>query len=98
LNHAIHIAAVTQTRHDTIGRIYYHKKAAEDKTPNDEIRALKRRISAAVYGALIADTRRTATSSTRVGSGGHPGTTLNPVWPACILTADSSEKPLPNPT
>jgi len=58
LNHAIHIAAVTQLRHDTNGRIYYDKKIAEGKTPKEAIRALKRRISDAVYRRLIADTDR----------------------------------------
>ena len=62
LNHAIHIAAVTQLRHDTNGRIYYDKKIVEGKTPKEAIRALKRRISDAVYRALIADTRRTLTT------------------------------------
>jgi transposase len=62
LNHAIHIAAVTQLRHDTNGRIYYDKKIGEGKTPKEAIRALKRRISDAIYKALIADTRRTSTS------------------------------------
>jgi transposase len=62
LNHAIHIAAVTQLRHDTNGRIYFDKKIAEGKTPKEAIRALKRRISDAVYRALITDTRRTPTT------------------------------------
>jgi ribosomal protein S4 len=62
LNHAIHIAAVTQLRHDTIGRVYYQKKIAQGKTPKETIRALKRRMSDAVYKALFADTRRTLTS------------------------------------
>jgi hypothetical protein len=62
LNHAIHIAAVTQLRHDTNGRIYFDKKIGEGKTPKEAIRVLKRRISDAVYKALIADTRRTLTS------------------------------------
>jgi ribosomal protein S4 len=62
LNHAIHIAAVTQLRHDTNGRAYYDKKTAEGKSSKEAIRALKRRISDAVYRALIADTRRTSTS------------------------------------
>jgi hypothetical protein len=57
LNHAIHIAAVTQLRHDTNGRVYYQKKIFEGKTPKEAIRALKRRISDAVYRALIADVR-----------------------------------------
>jgi len=60
LNHAIHIAAVTQLRHDTIGRVYYDKKIAEGKTPKEAIRALKRRISDAVYRALVVDAARPA--------------------------------------
>ena len=55
LNHAIHIAAVTQLRHDTNGRVYFDKKIAEGKTPKEAIRALKRRISDVVYQRLVAD-------------------------------------------
>jgi transposase len=55
LNHAIDIAAVTQLRHDTNGRIYFDKKIREGKSPKEAIRALKRRISHAVYRQLIAD-------------------------------------------
>jgi transposase len=62
LNHAIHIAAVTQLRHDTNGRVYFDKKIGEGKTPKEAIRALKRRISDAVYKSLVADTRRTSPS------------------------------------
>jgi transposase len=56
LNHALHIAAVTQVRHDTPGRAYYLRKQAEQKTPKEAMRALKRRISDAVYHQLLADT------------------------------------------
>jgi transposase len=56
LNHAIHIAAITQLRHDTNGRAYFDKKIAEGKTPKEAIRALKRRISDTVYKRLLADT------------------------------------------
>jgi transposase len=62
LNHAIHIAAVTQLRHDTNGRVYFDKKIGEGKTPKEAIRALKRRISDAVYKSLIADTATPATN------------------------------------
>ena len=55
LNHAIHIAAVTQLRHDTNGRIYFDKKIAEGKSSKEAIRALKRRISDAVYRQLQHD-------------------------------------------
>ena len=59
LNHAIHIAAVTQLRHDTNGRAYFDKKIAEGKTPKEAIRALKRRISDAVYRQLELDVSHT---------------------------------------
>ena len=56
LNHAIHMAAVTQIRHsDTPGRNYYDKKQAEGKTKKEALRALKRRISDTVYQQLITD-------------------------------------------
>ena len=58
LNHAIHMAAVTQVGHDTPGRAYYLRKQAEGKTRKEALRALKRRISDAVYQRLVADARR----------------------------------------
>ncbi len=57
LNHAIHMAAVTQVAHDTLGRVYYLRKQAEGKTRKEAMRALKRHISDAVYQRLLADTR-----------------------------------------
>ncbi len=57
LNHVLHIAAVTQLRYPSEGRTYYDKKIAEGKTSKEAIRALKRRISDAVYRRLIADNR-----------------------------------------
>jgi transposase len=58
LNHAIHTAAVTQISHQTPGRVYYDKKLDEGKTTKEALRALKRRISNAVYRRLIADAQR----------------------------------------
>ena len=55
LNHAIHMAAVTQIRHDTRGRHYYDRKMTEGKTKKEALRALKRRISDVVYHQLVAD-------------------------------------------
>jgi transposase len=58
LNHAIHIAAVTQIRNrHTAGRAYYDRKIAEGKSRKMALRALKRRISDAVYHAMITDAR-----------------------------------------
>ena len=58
LNHAIHIAAVTQISHDTAGRDYYQRKRAERHSDKEALRALKRRISDAVYQRLRADAHR----------------------------------------
>ena len=62
LNHALHMAAVTQIRFDTPGRVYYDKKLAEGKSKKEALRALKRRISDAAYRRLVADQQRTQTS------------------------------------
>ena len=58
LNHAIHMIAVTQVRNDTPGRAYYLRKQAEGHSRKEAMRALKRRISDAVYGHLVIDSRR----------------------------------------
>ena len=62
LNHAIHIAAISQLRYHSEGRAYYDRKIAEAKTSKEAVRALKRRISDRVYRHLTADARRCATS------------------------------------
>lgn len=58
LNHALHMAAVTQISHDTAGRAYYQRKLAETQNTKEAMRALKRRISDAVYARLQADATR----------------------------------------
>ncbi len=62
LNHALHIAAISQLRYETEGRAYYDRKIAEGKSSRDAVRALKRRISDRVYRHLTADARRVSTS------------------------------------
>jgi hypothetical protein len=73
LNHAVHMAAVTQVsqRHSN-GRAYYDKKIAEGKTPKEALRALKRQVSNAIYKRLKADAARAAAGSEQ-GPGGHQG-------------------------
>jgi transposase len=67
LNHAIHMAAITQIRHaHSDGRAYYERKIAEGKTHKEALRCLKRRISDAIYTRLRADARL-------MGPGGQPG-------------------------
>jgi transposase len=73
LNHAIHMAAITQIRYKhSDGRAYYDKKIAEGKTPKEALRALKRQISDAIYKHLKADAARAAAASAQ-GPGGQPG-------------------------
>jgi transposase len=73
LNHAIHMAAITQIRYrHSDGRAYYDRKLAEGKTHKEALRSLKRRVSDAIFARLQADARRAA--GTRIeGPGGQPG-------------------------
>jgi transposase len=72
LNHAIHMAAVTQIRNPSSeGRAYFEKKLAEGKTRKEALRALKRQISDAIFACLQADARR-ADAQVK-GPGGQPG-------------------------
>ena len=73
LNHALHCAAVTQIRFKhSAGRRFYDRKIAEGKTPKEALRALKRRISDALYARMVADARRAARQA-KAGPGGQPG-------------------------
>ena len=58
------MAAISQIRHKrSHGRAFYEKKVAEGKTPKEALRALKRRISDAIYAALVADARQAAAAA-----------------------------------
>ena len=72
INHAIHMAAVTQIRYrHSKGRAYYDKKIAEGKTAKEALRALKRQVSDAIFACLQADDRRAAARAG--GPGGQQG-------------------------
>ena len=65
------MAAITQIRHKhSQGRALYEKKLAEGKTHKEALRALKRRVSDAIYAALVADAEHAAVSK---GPEGQPG-------------------------
>ena len=73
INHAIHMAAITQLRHKhSEGRAYYDKKVADGKTHKEALRSLKRKISDAIFARLQADARQAAAARTK-GPGGQPG-------------------------
>jgi hypothetical protein len=50
--------AIVQIRHQTDGRRYFDRKVAEGKTTKEALRALKRKISNAVYRQLLIDSSR----------------------------------------
>ena len=73
LNHALHMMALSQIRHDTDGRVYYQRKRADGKSHKEAMRCLKRRLSDAVYRQLLHD----ADQKLAAGPGGHSGTALS---------------------
>lgn len=59
LNHAIHMAAVTQVRYaHSPGRDFYDRKLVEGKSKKMALRALKRRVSDVIYRQLLVDAER----------------------------------------
>jgi len=57
LNQVMHMIVVCQARSDPRGRAYHRKKLAEGKSRREAMRCLKRRISDAVFKALVADSQ-----------------------------------------
>jgi transposase len=64
LNCAFHVIAVCQIRDPGPGQVYYQRKLAEAKTPEEARRSLKRHLSNVVYQHLTADRRRHPTPAT----------------------------------
>lgn len=97
INHAVHIAAVTQIRHShSDGRAYYEKKIAEGKTHKEALRCLKRKISDAIYARLRADARMAAKPASE-GPGGQTGNGSDSSAAAHTPNTGSSDRPLPDP-
>jgi transposase len=67
------MAAVTQIRHrHSSGRAYFDRKIAEGHSGKEAIRALKRRISDAIYSRLRDDAAEAGRFNS-MGPGGQPG-------------------------
>jgi transposase len=101
LNHAIHMAAVTQVRFPhSKGRAYFDKKITEGKTPKEALRALKRQVSNAIFARLQADARRAAAGGQ--GPGGQPGngsvTSAAGLHPGDRLFGKATPGPFPHTT
>src|ERR671911_250051 len=100
MNHMLHIAAATQIRLDTEGRVYYRRKLVEGKTRMEAMRCLKRRISDAVYRQLLADARRAALEAPETSEadpGGHCGASQKSSAADLPPHIDTSDQPLPGP-
>lgn len=92
LNHAIHIAAVSQARSArSAGHRYYVRKLAEGKTDKEAMRALKRKISDAIYRQLVED------AAAERGPGGQMGTTPKTSVTGSTPNTGSSVRPQPGP-
>ena len=90
LNHAIHMAAITQISHEHSNcRACYQRKIAEGKTHKEAQRCLKRRISNAIYARLRADARKG-------GPGGQPGSHSVSRAAGYTPNTGTSDKPLPD--
>ena len=87
LNHALHTAAIVQLIHDPRGRAYYARKKAAGKGSMGALRCLKRRLSDAVFRALVAD-------QTVVSPGGQVGASVQSSATDPIPMAGTSEQPL----
>ncbi len=102
LNHAIHMAAVTQISHrGTTGRAYYQRKIAEGMGRKAALRALKRKISDALYTRMIGDVRNRAADAARKDPGGHSGSdsvsSAAGSHPATPALRTSHSRATPNP-
>ena len=99
LNHAIHMAAVTQIRYrHTKGRTYYDKKLAEGKPPKEALRALKRQISDAIFACLQEDARRAAAAKSPGGQpGNHSASTAAGSHPGHRLFGQATPGPATHP-
>ena len=100
LNHAIHMAAVTQVRYrHSGGRAYYDKKIAEGKTGKEALRALKRQISHAIYKHLKADAARAAARTAQgPGSGERLCRQRGRLTPRTPALRPSHSRTCPHPT
>jgi transposase len=97
LNHAIHMAAVTQVSHrHSPGRAYYARKLAEGQTPKEALRSLKRRLSDVIFARLQADAHRAQSHSKEPGRalGERLCRQRGRLTPQ---STGSSAKPLPDP-
>jgi transposase len=83
VNHALHMAAAVQLRHETEGKAYWRRKNNGPGKALHAMRCLKRRISDTVYRQLVTDATARQDAQTQQGQQevaagrvGHPGASL----------------------
>jgi transposase len=83
MNHMIHIAAVTQLRYNTDGRIYYRRKRAEGKKPLEALRCVSSAGSPTPSIASCSSTSNALTPASPMRAReGNAGRLKNPARPA----------------
>ena len=82
INHVLYMAGIVQLRNDTPGRAYYRRKLQQSKTSMEAMRALRRRLSDAVYRQLAADAAARQATLHQTGPEGTPGRLCHPARPA----------------
>ena len=98
LNHAVHMAAVTQIRYrHSDGRAYYDRKLAEGKTPKKPSAASSGGSATPSTPACRPTPAGPPHSPGQRAREGNRGTTLSPARPAHTPKTSSSAKPLPSP-
>ena len=93
INRVLHMMAVVQLRNPTEGRAYYDNKKATGKSSKEAVRALKRRLSDAVYRVMLDDLTKTKGTS----PGGQRGNDSVSSATGSQPHTSSSDKPLPGP-
>jgi transposase len=93
LNHLLHVIALSNKRYDEHGREYYARKLAAGKGKRGAMRCLKRRLSDAVFRALIHDLQAAEVA----GPGGHSGATAKSSAADRSPMISTSDKSLPEP-
>jgi transposase len=89
--------AVVQLRNATQGRVYFDRKVAAGKTPNEAMRCLKRRLSDIVYRTMLDDLVTAKATSAGTGPGGHRGNGSKSSAAGSHPHTGSSDKSLPGP-
>ncbi len=87
--------------HRSAGQAYDRRKLTEGTTEKEAMRALKRRISDAIYRQLVADAQRAVAADTAeeigAGPGGHCGASQESSAVDLPPHIDTSDQPLPGP-